>query len=64
LAVRPDRTREVLGVYNFPTEDSLAWEAIFEDLKERGIKDVDLFVSDALTGIEDAIWKHFRQTEV
>lgn len=25
---------------------------------------MDLFVSDALTGIEDAIWKHFRQTEV
>lgn len=64
LAVRPDRTREVLGVYNYPTEGSLAWEAIFEDLKERGLKGVDLFVSDALTGIEDAIWKHFRQTEV
>lgn len=64
LAVRPDRTREVLGVYNYPTEGSLAWEAIFEDLKSRGLQSVGLFVSDSLTGIEDAIWKHFPQTAV
>lgn len=64
LAVRPDRTREVLGVYNYPTEGSLAWEAIFEDLKARGLQSVGLFVSDSLQGIEDAIWKHFRQAEV
>jgi putative transposase len=38
LAVRADRTREVLGVYNYTTEGSLAWEAIFEDLKKRGLK--------------------------
>lgn len=64
LAVRPDRTREVLGVYNYPTEGSLSWESIFEDLKKRGLQRIGLFVSDALTGIEDAIWKHFSQAKV
>lgn len=64
LAVRPDRTREVLGVYNYPTEGSVAWEAIFEDIKARGIEQIDLFVSDGLKGIEDAIWKHFYQADV
>ncbi len=64
LAVRPDRTREVLGVFNFPTEGSKQWESIFEGLKERGLKEVDLFVTDGLTSIEDAIWKYFRKSEV
>lgn len=64
LAVRPDRTREVIGIYNYPTEGSLAWESIFEDLKSRGLQTVGLFVSDSLSGIEDAIWKHFSESEV
>lgn len=64
LAVCPDRTREVIGIYNYPTEGSLAWESIFEDLKSRGLQSVDLFVSDSLTSIEDAIWKHFSEAEV
>jgi transposase-like protein len=64
LGVLPDRTREVLGVYNFPTEGSSQWEAIFDDLKERGLHKVGLFVSDALTGIEDAIWKKFSDASI
>lgn len=64
LAVRPDRTREVLGIYNFATEGASLWEDIFEDLKARGLRKVDLFVSDSLTGIEDVIWKNFNQAEV
>lgn len=64
LGVRPDRTREVLGVFNFPTEGSQQWIAIFEQLKDQGLKRVDLFVSDGLTGIEDAIWKCFNQAKV
>lgn len=64
LGVRPDRTREVLGVYNFPTEGAQQWISIFEDLKARGVVEVDLVVSDALTNIEDAIWRCFRDAEV
>jgi transposase-like protein len=64
LAVRSDRTREVLGVYNYPTEGSLAWESIFKDLQRRGLKKIDLFVSDSLIHIEDAVWKCFPGSEV
>jgi len=64
LAVRPDRTREVLGVFNFPTEGGKQWEAIFEQLKSQGLESVGLFVSDGLTGIEDAIWKHFSKADI
>jgi transposase-like protein len=64
LAVRPDRTREVLGIFNFPTEGSRQWEAVFEQLKLRGLSQVGLFVSDGLTNIENAIWKHFQKASI
>ncbi|MGI6572585.1 MAG: IS256 family transposase [Fermentimonas sp.] len=64
LAVRPDRRREVLGVYNYPTEGSLAWESILDDLRDRDLERVDLFVSDGLNNIEDAIWKCFPGSEI
>ena len=64
LGVRPDRTREVLGVFNFPTEGSRQWISIFKQLKARGVKRIDLVVSDALKSIEDAVWKVFKESEV
>jgi transposase-like protein len=64
LGVKPDRTREVLGVVNNPTEGSGFWNDIFTDLKNRGLNRVDLFVSDGLTGIENVIRQHFRDSEI
>lgn len=64
LGVRPDRTREVLGIYNYPTESCNHWAAIFESLKGRGVREIGLFVSDSLPGIEDSVAKHFSQTSI
>jgi transposase-like protein len=55
LGVRSDRTREVLAIVNKPGESSAGWRSIFEELQERGVQAIDLVVSDALTGIEDAV---------
>ena len=64
LGVKPDRTREVLSVVNFPTEGASQWEDIFEDLRKRGVKQIDLFVSDGLNGIENSIWKYYKNADV
>jgi transposase-like protein len=64
LGIRSDRTREVLGIFNSPTEGSGMWEDIFIELKNRGLKEVNLYVSDSLSGIENAIWKCFPQSEI
>lgn len=64
LGVRADRTREVLGVFNFPTEGSTQWISIFEQLEARGVEKIDLVVSDALKSIEDAVWRVFGKSEV
>jgi transposase-like protein len=55
LGVRPDRTREVLAIVNKPGESATGWRSVFEELQERGVKAIDLVVSDALIGIEDAV---------
>ena len=55
LGVRPDRTREVLAIVNKPTESAEGWRDIFRELRRRGVQKIDLVVSDALAGIEDAV---------
>jgi transposase-like protein len=64
LAVKQDRTREVLSVINHPTEGAGNWEEIFQSLKDRGVKQVELVVCDGLSGIEDAIGKVFPMATV
>jgi len=64
LGVRPDRTREVLSVVNFPSESAVAWEVVLKSLKERGINEIGLIVCDSLSAIEDAIWRQFPGAEV
>lgn len=64
LAVKEDTSREVLAVVNNPTEGSSFWNDIFTDLKERGVKEVGLVVSDGLTGIETVVQNHFKMADV
>lgn len=64
LGVKSDRTREVLGVFNFPTESAQAWQQVLQSLKQRGVRELGLVVCDSLTSIETAIWKEFKQAEV
>lgn len=64
LAVREDRTREVLSVINHPTEGSYNWREEFENLKARGLEEINLVVSDGLQGIENAVAKVFPMATV
>lgn len=63
LGVRPDRTREVLSIVNFPTESSTGWQEVLQSLRDRGVKEIQLFVSDGLNGIENAIASTFSSAE-
>ena len=55
LGVKEDRTREVLTVVNFPVESATNWKDVFEDLKARGVQEVNLLVCDGLPGIENVL---------
>jgi len=62
LGLKEDMTREVLGIYNYPTESSSSWVEIAQNLKSRGVEKINLWVSDDLTGIEDALQREFPTT--
>ena len=59
LGVLPDGTREVLAIVNHPTEGAVNWQGELKALQERGVERIDLIVSDALAGIENAVTSAF-----
>jgi len=62
LGIKEDTTREVLGIYNYPTESATNWVEIMQNIQDRGVKNINLMVSDGLSGIEDAIKKVYPKT--
>ena len=52
LAVKEDKTRKVLSIVNFSTESAFNWLDIIDEIKERGTKEINLFVSDGLSIIK------------
>ena len=46
---------------NYPTEGALNWELELNALKERGVEQINLIISDALQGIERAVCSAFSQ---
>ena len=59
LGLLPDGRREVLGIVNHPTEGAINWQQELLALQERGVSKIDLIVSDALAGIENAVTASF-----
>jgi transposase-like protein len=56
--------REILGIYNQPTESASNWKDMFEDLKDRGLKQCNLMVSDNLSGINSTIELQFEGIKI
>ncbi len=63
LGLKKDLTREILGVYNFPTEREAGWLDVCNDIKSRGVKNVGMFIGDGFKGIQNAILKEFPNTK-
>ena len=55
LAVLPDGTRDILGIWIEQTEGAKFWLKVFNDLKTRGCADILIAVTDGLKGMSDAL---------
>ena len=55
--------KEVLGIYVGENESARFWTTVFNNLKNRGLKDILVLSSDGLTGIKEAISVAFPKTE-
>ncbi|MDN4754107.1 IS256 family transposase [Porphyromonadaceae bacterium W3.11] len=64
MSLDSEGRRDIVGVYNNPTEGSGIWGEFFEDLKSRGLEEVGLIISDGLNNIEEVAREHFTEVEV
>src|SRR5688572_8348992 len=55
LAVLPDGTRDILGLWIEQTEGAKFWLKVFTDLKARGCQDILIAVTDGLKGMSEAL---------
>ena len=55
LGIRPDGSREILGLWIENTEGAKFWMKVFNDMKARGCHDILIAVTDGLKGMPDAL---------
>ena len=64
LGVRPDGTKEILGLWIEQTEGAKFWLRVMNELKSRGVEDVLIAIVDGLKGFPEAITAVFPQAQV
>jgi len=62
LAVLPDGTRDILGLWIEQTEGAKFWLKVFTDLKTRGCHDILIAVTDGLKGMPEALEASYPRT--
>ena len=62
LGVNEIGEKDILGIWIGENESAKFWLGVFNDLKNRGIKDILIMCSDGLTGIKEAIMAAFPKT--
>ena len=63
LAINRDGIKEVLGIYIGENESAKYWLGLFNELKNRGLKDILVLCADGLTGMKEAVNTAFPKTE-
>lgn len=62
LGVTENGEKDILGIWIGENESAKFWLSVFNDLKQRGVKDILIMCSDGLTGIKEAISTAFPKT--
>lgn len=62
MAVKDDKTREVIGIFNRPSESATGWQEMFMTLRERGLESIGLLVSDGIKFLEESLAKVYPGT--
>jgi transposase-like protein len=59
IGINPEGRREILSARPYDSETEVEWESFFDDLKERGLKGVELVISDGHKGIQESVTRSF-----
>ena len=63
LGVNREGKKDILSMHIGTNESAKTWLVLFNDLKNRGVKDILVMCADGLTGIKEAISAAFPKTE-
>lgn len=63
IGVDVDGYKEILGMWIDKSESSSFWSNVFEDLKERGVKDILYMCSDGVAGFKGSLERVFPKTQ-
>lgn len=63
IGIQANGHKEVLGYQLAPTESSTVWTGLLLDLKQRGLQQALLFVTDGLVGLESSLSQSFLQDQ-
>ena len=64
LGLRKDLKREVLGIYHLPEECLDGWNNVIKGLRERGLTETLLFITDEFKEIEQAILSNYPKADI
>lgn len=63
LGINKDGCKEVISLQIGENESSKYWLGVFNELKNRGVKDIMVLCADGLTGMKEAVAAAFPNTE-
>lgn len=63
LGVTTDGKKDILGIWIADSESASFWVSVFNDLKNRGVKDILIACHDNLTGFSKALETTYPRTE-
>ncbi len=63
LGINAQGKKEILGIWHSPSESASFWTSIFNELKNRGVKDILIACHDNLSGFSGALETVFPKTE-
>lgn len=63
IGVNKEGYREILGVAEGAKEDKASWSAFLRQLKERGLKGVELFISDKCLGLVESLGDFYPEVK-
>lgn len=63
IGVDTNGYKDVLGIWIDKTESGSFWSNVFEDLKERGVKDILYMSSDGIAGFKGSLERVFPKTQ-
>lgn len=61
IAVNSEGFREILGIVEGAKEDKAGWSGFLRHLKDRGLKGIELIISDACLGLVEAAGEFYPQ---